>query len=219
MCGRGHARLQLIRKSLGAHAKSFGVNLRFRPAGFAVLAVTMNACGAAQVAPEPTCRAVLAPGTPPRPAQLAGLAGRYDLALISNVGEPSDSLVQGVLVLWANDSARRYMPPTIGRRPGERPLAGSFESQSTTIPSVPNGYEPGTAEDPAVEMVGATIYLGGLEYSDAGGHQLTVQEINSGGFRGAWSYDPGFSRTVDAATGRELRDPGGYFCAVRAARP
>src|SRR5262245_2858359 len=115
----------------------------------------------------PTNRASAAPGSD----QLAALAGRYEMTLVNADGEYGDSIVRGVLVLWANDSARRYMPRSIGRLPGERPLAGKFESHSTTVPSLPNSYEPGTQVDPAVEVVGATIYLGGLEYSDAGGNR------------------------------------------------
>ncbi len=65
-------------------------------------------------------------------------------------------------------------------------------------------------------MVGATIHLGGLEYSDAGGNRLGVQEITPSGFRGVWTYSTGFSVTMDSATGRVIRDPSGYFCARRA---
>jgi hypothetical protein len=138
------------------------------------------------------------------------------MTLVNENGEYGDSIVRGALVLWANDSARRYLPRNIGRRPGERPLAGKFESESSTVPSVPSSYEPGTPEDPAVEMVGNTIYLGGLEYSDRGVNHLRVQEITPTSFRGTWTYSPGFSVTVDSATGRVLQEPSGYFCARRA---
>lgn len=120
----------------------------------------------------------------------------------------------GVLVLWANDSARRYMPRTVGRRPGERPLAGRFESHSPTVESVPNSHDPEGRENP-VEMVDGTIHLGGLEYSDAGGNQLGVKEITSTGFRGAWTYATGFAIVVDSVSGRVVREPSGYFCARR----
>jgi hypothetical protein len=130
-------------------------------------------------------------------------------------GEHGDSLVRGTLLLWANDSTRRYVRRTIGRRPGERPLEGKFESHSTIIPSVPNRYEPGSRDSRAVEMVGATIYLGGLEYSDGGGNELEVKEITSNGFQGLWTYSRGFSVTVDSASGHVVRDPNGYFCAQR----
>jgi hypothetical protein len=143
------------------------------------------------------------------------LAGRYEMTLVNSEGQYGDSLVRGILVLWANDSVRRYMPRTIGRRPGERPLAGRFESHSSTVESVPDPYEPEGREDPAVEMVETTIYLGGLEYGDAGGNQLGVKEITSTGFRGVWTYALGFSVTVDSATGRVVREPSGYFCARR----
>jgi hypothetical protein len=153
---------------------------------------------------------------PPAPDQLAGLAGRYEVTLVNANGEYGASVVRGVLLLWPNDSVRRYLPPTTGRRAGERPLAGKFESQSSTVASVPNSHPSGTPEDPAVEMVGATICLGGLEYSDAGGDEPTVQEISASGFRGRWAHDPGFSVTVDSASGRVVGEPGGYFCARRA---
>jgi hypothetical protein len=64
-------------------------------------------------------------------------------------------------------------------------------------------------------MVEATIYLGGLEYSDAGGNHLRVKEITPTGFRGVWTYETGFSITVDSATGRVVREPSGHFCARR----
>jgi hypothetical protein len=206
-----------MRKSSSAHATSRGGHLSFRPVGFGILALlNTNACSPGQVAPEPACPKSSTASAPPSPGQLAALAGRYEMTLVNSNGEYGDSIVRGTLVLWANDSARRYMPGTIGRLPGERPLAGKFESRSTTVPSVPNPYEPGTQEDPAVEMVRATIYLGGLEYSDAGGNSLGVQEITPSGFRGVWTYSTGFSVTMDSATGRVIRDPSGYFCARRA---
>ena len=178
--------------------------------------LTTSACGPGQVTPEPACQKASAAAGPPTPRQLAALAGRYEVILVNSEGEYGDSLVRGTLVLWTNDSARRFMPRTIGRRPGERPLTGRFESQSTTVSSYPNQYEPGSQDDPAVEMVEATIYLGGLEYNDAGGHELGVKEITPTGFVGVWTYDGGFSVTVDSATGHVVREPSGYFCAWRA---
>jgi hypothetical protein len=176
--------------------------------------ITLSACGPRQVAPQQICSRPSATAGPPT-GELAALAGRYEVTLLNSEGQYGDSLVSGTLVLWANDSVRRYMPRTIGRRPGERPLAGRFESHSSTVESVPNRYEHGGRDAPAVEMVGATIYLGALEYSDAGGNQLEVKEITSTGFRGVWTYARGFSITVDSATGRVVRDPSGYFCARR----
>jgi hypothetical protein len=205
-----------MRMSLGAHANSQGGYLNCRLAGAALLALlTLSACSSGRVGPAPPCPQPRPASAPPRSDQLAALPGRYEMTLVNANGEYGDSIVRGVLVLWANDSARRYLPRSIGRRPGQRPLAGKFESQSITVPSVPNSYEPGNPEDPAVEMVGDTIYLGGLEYSDAGGNRLGVQEITPTGFRGTWTYSAGFSVTVDSATGRVVREPSGYFCARR----
>jgi hypothetical protein len=83
------------------------------------------------------------------------------------------------------------------------------------VPSVPDSQQRGTKREPAVEMVGATIYLGGLEFSDAGGTSLVVKQITSIGFRGTWDYSSGFSIRVDGTTGRVIPDPRGYFCATR----
>jgi hypothetical protein len=83
------------------------------------------------------------------------------------------------------------------------------------VPSVPDSQQRGTKGEPAVEMVGATIYLGGLEFSDAGGTSLVVKQITSTGFRGTWDYSSGFSVRVDGTTGRVIPDPRGYFCATR----
>jgi hypothetical protein len=189
--------------------------LRLRSLAVSILALlTIGACSPVQVIPPPGCQRSNVTSKL-LPTQLAALAGRYEVALVNSQGEHGDSLVRGTLLLWANDSARRYLPRTIGRRPGERPLAGSFASRSTTIPNIPNQYEPGSGREPAVEMVDATIYLGGLEYSDQGGNQLLVEEVTSTGFRGEWTYSTGFSVTVDSATGRVVREPGGYFCAWR----
>lgn len=206
---------QRMRGPLGAHAISQSEPLSLRPVKLCVLALlTISACSPGQITAEPGCQ-ISATSQPPTPAQLAALGGRYEVTLVNSKGEYGDSLVRGNLLLWANDSARRFMPRTSGRRPGERPLAGRFESHSTTLPSVPNQYEPGSRDNPAVEMVEATIYLGGLEYSDAGGNELEVKEITSGGFRGVWTYSRGFSVTVDSASGRVVREVGGYFCAQR----
>jgi len=190
--------------------------LSLRLAGFGAIGLlTTSACTPGQVTPEAPCRKPVPTVRPPTQRQLASLAGRYNVTLVNSEGEYGDSLVHGSLVLWANDSARRYMPRMIGRLPGERPLAGRFESRPTAVSSHPNPQQPGSREESAVEMVEGTIYLGG-EPSDAGGDQLAVKEITSTGFVGVWTYSGGFSVTVDSATGRVVREPSGYFCAWRA---
>ncbi len=184
--------------------------------GFGILTlITPTACSPGAGTLEPECQSPGVPSKPPTSTELADLAGQYEVSLVNSQSEDGDSLVQGRLVLWANDSSRRHMPSNIGRRPGERPLAGRFESHSTTLPSVPNQYELGSQDHPAVEMVGATIYLGGLEFSDAGGTELRVKEITSTGFRGEWIHSAGFSVAVDSATGRIAPEPKGYFCSRR----
>ena len=190
--------------------------MSLQPLEFGILALlTTSACGAGQVVPERACQK---PGTSveaPTPQELAALAGQYEVTMVNSEGEDGDAPVSGTLLLWANDSVRRFMPRTIGRRSGERPLAGRFESRSTMVSSYPDHSVPASQKDPAVEMVEATIYLGGLEYSDAGGDRLEVKQITSNGFIGVWTQDGGFSFTVDSASGRVVREPSGHFCARR----
>jgi hypothetical protein len=45
---------------------------------------------------------------------------------------------------------------------------------------------------------------------------LLWPNVSASGFRGRWAHDPGFSVTVDSASGRVVGEPGGYFCARRA---
>jgi hypothetical protein len=171
-----------------------------------------GACTSGRVTPEDSCRKVEVSGPSPNAGRLAGLVGKYDMTLVNSGGEYGDSVVHGTLVLWANDSARRYLPRAVGRLPGERPLTGSFHSESVTVPSYVNQSE-SEADAPAVEMIGATLYLGEGDATDAVGERLQVEKITPAGFVGTWTHSEGFSVTRDSATGRVVRDPSGYFCA------
>jgi hypothetical protein len=138
-----------------------------------LLSATSRAPG--RVTPEYLCDRPAGAGPPPSASQLAALVGRYDVALVNSEGEYGDSAAHGTLALWANDSARRYMPRAIGRLPGERPLSGRFQSQSVTVASYPNQYDAGAADRPAVEMIGATLHIGGVDGTDAVGERLEVE--------------------------------------------
>jgi hypothetical protein len=181
-----------------------------------LLLFSATSCAPGQVTPDHLCKRPSGAGLPPSARQLAALVGRYDLALVNSAGEYGDSAAHGTLVLWANDSGRRYMPRAIGRLPGERPLTGRFESHSVTVSSYPNQYDRSGVDTPAVEMIGPTLYLGGVDGTDAVGERLRVEEITPEGFVGTWSHSGGFSVTVDSATGRVVREPSGYFCARHA---
>jgi len=160
----------------------------------------------------------------PRPAldelrteTLATLAGTYEVILVNSDGEYGDSLARGRLRLWANDSVRRfaYVTPSLGRYPGERPVAGEFSSESQMVPSYPNAYEPARPDQPAVELIGRTLYFGGIDMMDGGGERLEITTVGRKGFEGVWRFDGGIGITIDTATGRQVREPGGYFCAFR----
>jgi hypothetical protein len=81
-------------------------------------------------------------------------------------------------VLWANDSARRYMARSIGRLPGERPLAGRFESHSTAVPSLPNSYQPGTQE-PACRLTRACSQQAGVSRGSVRGRTHRGQTVEA----------------------------------------
>jgi hypothetical protein len=183
-----------------------------------LLLVGAVACAPGQVAPVQGCTRPADSGVPLSADQFAQLAGHYDLILVNSEGEYGDSVVRGTLTLWANDSARRYMSRSIGRYPGERPLAGRFESLSATVPSYPNRWDPGGPERPAVELIGPTLYFGGIDATDGAGQRLQVTEIRATGFAGRWEYSGGIEVTVDTASGRVVRDPSGHFCAARRAQ-
>jgi hypothetical protein len=176
------------------------------------------ACASGRVTPEGACRSrLLAIAARPNAEDLAKLAGTYELSLVNADGEYGDSVSHGRLTLWANDSVRRYawVTPSIGRIPGERPLTGTFASRSATVPSYPNLWEPAGPDRPAVELIGPTLYFGGIDAMDGGGERLEITAISGAGFGGTWTFDGGIAMTIDTATGRRIRDPGGYFCAVR----
>ncbi len=151
------------------------------------------------------------------PEQVAGLAGQYRLVLVNTNGEYGDSVILGTLRLRPNDSARRYawVLPTLGRIRGERPLAGEFTSQSSTVPNYPNEWEPATPDRPAVELIGQIIYFGGIDAMDGAGERLLIRGVAASGFAGTWEHDGGIERVMDTVSKRFLEDPGGYFCASR----
>ncbi len=126
-------------------------------------------------------------------------------------------MVRVSLDLWPNDSVRRYawVARTIGRVRAERPLFGAFASRSSTVSSYPAPRNPAGADDPAVELIGQTLYLGGADMLDGGGERLHITNVSPTRFSGNWTHAAGIEMTVDSATGRRLREPGGHFCAVR----
>jgi hypothetical protein len=180
--------------------------------------LSLVACAPGQVVPEPECRA--RPHTeaiPPYGGGLMKLAGGYELTLVNSEGGYGDSVVRGRLDLWPNDSARRYawLSPTIGRIRGERPLSGAFETQSSTVLSYPNPWNLASANNPAVELIGQTLHFGGIDMMDGAGERLRITSVSPAGFWGTWAHDGGIEMTIDTATGRRVREPSGYFCAVR----
>jgi hypothetical protein len=186
--------------------------------GLLLLLLSLAACAPGRVTRERGCGARPPDeAMPPDGAELVKLAGGYELTLVNSEGGYGDSVVSGKLNLWPNDSVRRYawVTRTIGRIPGERPLAGALETQSLTVPSYPNPWNVASPDSPAVELIGKTLYFGGIDAMDGSGERLRISSISQAGFWGTWAHEAGFEMTIDSATGRQARELGGYFCAVR----
>ncbi|SRR5882762_5692050 len=184
--------------------------------------------GAAQTSPPAsTCRS-----TPPTTAtplvwdRIEELAGRYVLTLVNTGGEYGDSVERGALELWVNDSTRRFagLRPRLGRLPGERPLAGAFESQSRRESDYRDNRASHDREGPGVELVGPALlgggpvlFMGSPDATDASGERLRVRAVSPDGFWGTWSSELGFAVVIDSSK-RVLANPGGHFCARRVRR-
>lgn len=183
-----------------------------------IILISTPGCAPAQVTPQRDCAAVADTAQVAADA-LAGLAGTYEVVFVNSEGEYGDSLGKGTLTLWANDSSRRFASVSdgraLGRFPGERPVAGKFVSQSALVASYPNTYDPDRPNQPAIEMIGHTIYFGGIDMLDGSGERLEITRVRRDGFVGRWHYDGGIAIVVDTMKGRRVRDPGGYFCAQR----
>jgi hypothetical protein len=200
------------------HATTQGEALRLTVCGLVALPILgALACAASAAIPDATCSPVRGERSALGPEALARLAGEYRLVLVNSRGEYGDSVILGTLTLWPNDSVRRYawMVPAIGRLRGERPLAGQFTTQSSTVPNYPNEWEPATAENPVVELIGSTIYFGGIDAMDGSGERLLIGTATAAGFSGTWEHDGGIARVMDTVHKRFLQDPGGHFCASR----
>jgi hypothetical protein len=157
----------------------------------AIALATVSACMGSSPAPDTTCAPTPLAGPALGPDQLVRLAGEYELVLVNTRGEYGDSVSRGLLTLWPNDSARRFawVSPEVGRIPGERPLVGRFVSRSPTIPSYPNQWESATPDRPVVEVIGTTLYFGGIDMMDGGGERLAIRTASATGFTGVWHHD------------------------------
>jgi hypothetical protein len=151
--------------------------------------------------------------SPPAGAQLynvrtaASLAGTYDLQLVVTAGSRDDDTGPYRLVLWANDSARRYAymrPAPIGRWPGERPLAGYLDGALLDENSVLRSREP---DRPGATVIDSVLHVGPVDVLDGGGDWLVIGATTPEGFWGRWHRDRGIELDPHPTRGR--------FCAIR----
>jgi len=142
------------------------------------------------------------------------LAGSYHLVLRdTTVGKKT---IRYELVLWVNDSVRRYryVNPTLGHEPGERPLGGTAR-RLTQIYS-DTGWSAPEGGGWSVQFVKDQLKIGTIDGFDGWAFQLDVRAMTADGFVGRWDSHTGFEVLRDEKTGKELPDAAGYFCAIRA---
>ncbi len=149
-------------------------------------------------------------------ARIAALAGSYDLVLIDTTG-PAIRRIGYDIVLWPNDSLRRYQyVRQIGREPGERHLGGTARSQDTSHVHYRNWTGP---DNPgwSIMFLGKVLRIGTIDAMDGWDTALEVRWVSPVEFGGEWTSHSGIAMTVDSL-GRRLPDPSGYFCARRVPR-
>jgi hypothetical protein len=176
------------------------------------LALGAIACAHATQASVGTSRGVCTV-SPPAGAQdynlrtAASLAGTYDLRLVATAGARDDDTGPYRLVLWANDSARRYAylrPAPIGRWPGERPLAGYVDDALLDENSALRARD---LDRPGATVIDSVLYVGPVDVLDGGGDWLVIGATTAEGFWGRWRRDRGIELDPDPVRG--------HFCATR----
>lgn len=146
-------------------------------------------------------------------ATVTAIAGSYHLGLIDTTGSAIRRIGYDI-VLWPNDSLRRYQyVRQVGREAGERHLGGTARSQDTSDVH----YRKWTGSDNpgwSIAFIGRELRMGTIDAMDGWGTALEVRWVSPAGFGGQWTSHSGIAMTVDSA-GRRLPDPAGYFCARR----
>jgi hypothetical protein len=181
------------------------------------LALLTVACGGQAPAATPgpvTCRAERPPRA--RPFQLAeapALIGKYRLTTVTTNWPDPIPPQQSQLELWTNAPERLAEVKNFGHRPGARPLAGvvTYDDGRNYVGTATD-YT--SAQNPAVELIDSTLYLGMPDWLDAVYTALHVRSVDASGFWGTFDGSDGFGITIDSL-GRELPTAEGYFCAVR----
>ena len=145
-------------------------------------------------------------------AAVNALAGSY-LLVLRDTSAAKRSRVYD-LVLWVNDSLRKYRyVRTVGRVPGERPLGGSGR------PHPPLWADTGWSAPEngrwSVQFVQNLLQIGTIDALDGWGYMLDVNWLGPVGFTGRWTSHIGSEVIPDPRTGRPLPDAAGYFCATR----
>jgi hypothetical protein len=147
-------------------------------------------------------------------ASVDSLAGDFELLQVTT-NSSSNVSERKRIHLYLNDSVRRvqFERPTIGHRPGTRPLAGwvvtsSGDSTWDRIVGSRDRHRPG------IEWIGDRLFIGAIDGTDGYGDEFLVRAWTSAGFSGTWRYAPGIDIIIDSL-GRELPPPLGYFCAIR----
>lgn len=143
--------------------------------------------------------------------QVAHLEGPFHITFVDTTASPPQES-ETDLVMWANDSARRYqyMQRRIGYPHGERRFGGTFRSPGRPWTRPENIWE-------GILYRAGSLYLGTIGVHDGGGTTLALTRLGPAGFSGRWTEDMGIAVIFDTKTGRYLPNPAGYYCARRVA--
>jgi hypothetical protein len=158
--------------------------------------VTTQACAARPPASSRSFQASMA----------TELFGTYELNTVHTSQGGASYTIAGRLVLMPPDTLRRYYRPRLQSwvRTGDRPVAGVY------IPA-DSGYP-----DDIVEVEGEVLYVGCRMCMDASPNHYQITWVLDSAFGGTWeNFQTGIWRVYDSASGRELPNPAGYFCARR----
>ena len=145
------------------------------------------------------------------------LAGVWDIRYMTENSQPPGWTWKERIVLWENDErhARRqysYMGGSWRPIPW-RPLAGVRVDTAVAHAVVDSLL----VDNAQVELTGGmlVVYSGPKLTTDLGSSSLVLHDVGVDAFSGYWTSDMGLAVLVDTATGEQLPNPRGWFCARR----
>ena len=144
------------------------------------------------------------------------LAGTYRLLLVGDNETSRGYREGGTLTLWVQDPVRRRRGILGPLAPGrERVLAAAYERAPRDTSAEWRLLASRDPDRPGGVYQHGQLRLGGYDVLDGTGEHLRVLWTSGDGFRGVWASDLGIGMVIDRASGRQLPNPAGFFCAQR----